>query len=74
MKKLVAAFLALTVLSALTAIAAEPAKDTPNETAPQKPKLEQSDTPHTYKKCMKICKEEVGDADKCERICVTLKK
>ena len=74
MKKFVAAFLALTVLSTLTAIAAEPAKDTAKETAPQKPKLEQSDAPQTYKKCMKICKEEVGDADKCERICVTLKK
>lgn len=74
MKKFVAAFLALTVLSALTAMAAEPAKEAPKETAPHKPKLEQSDAPHTYKKCMKICKEEVGDADKCERICVTLKK
>lgn len=41
----------------------------PKEVPKDKPALELNDEPHTYKKCMKICVEEIGERDKCERIC-----
>lgn len=74
MKKNLATLFAAAAITAINAFAADeppkvPPKDAPKATTVEQPKLEASDEPHSYKKCVKICVVELGDREKCERIC-----
>lgn len=75
-------YLALLAVLSCLSVEAIASNDPAPEAAKVEPKAELKKAakegadggPHTYKKCMKICVEEIGERDKCERICDTTPK